>query len=1029
MSRAEPQPETREALAGFDRWRAAAEAGLKGESFEERLVSQAPWGLAIQPLYDDRAAAEAVPTRTAATWARHVEVDPGAAVDLEAARRQGIDGLRLGAVAGPELDRLRRLAAESGMELHPTGGAQGLGVEQISARETGEPVEQLATLLRGGLEILRAAQTDGRSLVDVCAELEFELELGGDFFVSIATLRALRLSWAHAVAALGGDAEAQRARVHARPSRRGWSDEAWTNHLRATTATFAAAVAGADSIATAPIEARGAEVELDASRLAACTQALLAEEAHLDAVADPAAGSGYVEALTADLARRAWEAARGEGEPAVAWEELPAASIGDEDGDDAEPTPTAAGIALRRRYAPADREGLPHLGGLPGQAPYVRGPYPTMYVQRPWTIRQYAGFSTAEESNAFYRRNLAAGQKGLSIAFDLATHRGYDSDNPRVFGDVGMAGVAIDSILDMRVLFEGIPLDRMSVSMTMNGAVLPILALYVVAAEEQGVATEQLTGTIQNDILKEFMVRNTYIYPPAPSMRIVGDIFEYTSKHMPRFNSISVSGYHMQEAGASADIELAYTLADGLEYLRTGVEAGLDVDAFAPRLSFFFGIGMNYLLEVAKLRAARLLWAELVARFEPKDPRSSCLRTHCQTSGWSLTAQDPLNNVVRTCVEAMAAVAGQTQSLHTNSFDEALALPTDFSARIARETQLYLQGEPGLCRVIDPWGGSHAVERLTHDLAERARAHIAEIEELGGMARAIETGLPKRRIEESAARVQARIDSGAQAIVGLNCYAREEEPAIETRQVGTDEVRRAQVARLEALRRERDEEATRSALEALTRAAADPGQNLLERAVDAARARATVGEISDALERVFGRHEAQVQSISGVYSAEVGDESEELRAVQAQARAFAEREGRRPRILVAKMGQDGHDRGAKVIATAFADMGFDVDVGPLFQTPEESARQAVENDVHVVGASTLAAGHLTLVPALRAELDRLGRGDIMIVAGGVIPPQDHEAVRAAGASCVFGPGTRIFSAASELLEELSGRLGHSEGPR
>jgi methylmalonyl-CoA mutase len=685
---------------------------------------------------------------------------------------------------------------------------------------------------------------------------------------------------------------------------------------------------------------------------------------------------------------------------------------------------TPEGIDLARRYGPDDVAEVQHLGSQPGFAPFVRGPYPTMYVQRPWTVRQYAGFSTAEESNAFYRRNLAAGQKGLSIAFDLATHRGYDSDNPRVTGDVGMAGVAIDSILDMRILFDRIPLDKMSVSMTMNGAVLPVLALYVLAAEEQGVAPEKLTGTIQNDILKEFMVRNTYIYPPSASMRIIGDIFEYTSKHMPRFNSISISGYHMQEAGASADIELAYTLADGIEYLRTGVAAGLAIDAFAPRLSFFFGIGMNYFMEVAKLRAARLLWAESVAAFAPENPKSLSLRTHCQTSGWSLTAQDPFNNIVRTCVEALAATGGQTQSLHTNSFDEALALPTDFSARIARNTQLYLQQEAGVCRTIDPWGGSHYVERLTHDLVSRARKHLEEIDGLGGMAKAIDTGLPKMRIEESAARTQARIDSGKQAIIGINRHVLEKEPDIATRKVGASDVRDAQIARLKVLRRDRDESKTQRHLENLTKACANGSGNLLDLAVHAARARASVGEISDALEAHYGRHVATVRSISGVYQAEVGSMNEDLKAVQALASKFESMEGRRPRILIAKMGQDGHDRGAKVIATAFADMGFDVDVGPLFQTPEESARQSVENDVHIVGASSLAAGHLTLIPALREELAKLGREDIMIVAGGVIPPEDHDEVHAAGATCIFGPGTKLYVAASELLQKLGERLGH-----
>ena len=678
---------------------------------------------------------------------------------------------------------------------------------------------------------------------------------------------------------------------------------------------------------------------------------------------------------------------------------------------------TPEGIQRKALYGPADIEGLACDGWMPGFAPYARGPYPSMYTRRPWTVRQYAGFSTAEESNAFYRRNLAAGQKGLSIAFDLATHRGYDSDHPRVVGDVGMAGVAIDSILDMRVLFDRIPLDQMSVSMTMNGAVLPILALYVVAAEEQGVKPEQLAGTIQNDILKEFMVRNTYIYPPAPSMRIIGDIFEYTSKHMPRFNSISISGYHMQEAGATADIELAYTLADGVEYVRTGIAAGLDVDAFAPRLSFFFAIGMDYFMEVAKLRAARLLWAELLAEFSPKNPKSQTLRTHCQTSGWSLTAQDVYNNVVRTHVEALAAASGGTQSLHTNSLDEALALPTDFSARIARNTQLQLQMEAGVCDVVDPWGGSYYVERLTHELAERARAHIAEVEELGGMTKAIEAGLPKRRIEEAAARAQARIDSGRQTIVGINRLRLEEPEDVPVLKVDNAAVRQAQIERLAKLRAERDGAKVKSCLDGLTAYAAEGG-NLLEGAIEAARAGATVGEISDALEAVFGRHKAEVHAVRGVYSGEMGEDDSAVRTTRERVDRFEEHEGRRPRILVAKMGQDGHDRGQKVIASAFSDLGFDVDIGSLFQTPEETARQAVENDVHIVGVSSLAAGHLTLVPALRAALAELGRPDVLIVVGGVIPPDDVEPLKAAGAAGVYGPGTVIAEAAVELLDLL-----------
>ncbi|MEZ4471067.1 MAG: methylmalonyl-CoA mutase [bacterium] len=678
---------------------------------------------------------------------------------------------------------------------------------------------------------------------------------------------------------------------------------------------------------------------------------------------------------------------------------------------------TPEGIAVHSRYEASDLAGLPALDTLPGLPPFVRGPYATMYAQRPWTIRQYAGFSTAEASNAFYRRALAAGQAGLSVAFDLATHRGYDSDHPRVAGDVGMAGVAIDSLADMRILFDGIPLDRMSVSMTMNGAVLPVMALYIAAAEEQGVPPEKLAGTIQNDILKEFMVRNTYIYPPGPSLRIIGDIFAFTSRNMPKFNSISVSGYHMQEAGATADLELGYTLADGLEYLRTGVAAGLDVDAFAPRISFFWAIGMDFFMEVAKLRAARLLWDEIVSRFDPKSPKSRALRTHSQTSGWSLTAQDVYNNVVRTCLEAMAATQGHTQSLHTNSYDEALALPTDFSARIARNTQLFLQLETDTCASVDPWGGSYLVERRTHELAEKARAHIAEAEALGGMAKAIAAGLPKRRIEEAAARTQARIDSGRQAVIGVNRYPLDEPEDVEVLKVDNRAVREAQIARLKALKASRDGAAVAEALAAMTRGAAGD-ENLLALAVAAARVGATVGEMSDALEVVFGRHAAVPETLRGVYRRELGQEGGDVDAVQALVDRFVAAEGRRPRILVAKMGQDGHDRGQKVVATAFADLGFDVDVGPLFQTPEEVARQAVENDVHVVGVNSLAAGHLTLVPALRAALAASGREDIMIVVGAVIPPQDRDALNAAGASAIFGPGTVLPVAAREVLEAL-----------
>ncbi|MDI3504145.1 MAG: methylmalonyl-CoA mutase [Candidatus Cloacimonadota bacterium] len=674
-------------------------------------------------------------------------------------------------------------------------------------------------------------------------------------------------------------------------------------------------------------------------------------------------------------------------------------------------------IPVNAIYREEDLNKVEHLDYLSGIAPYLRGPYPSMYVQRPWTIRQYAGFSTAEESNAFYRRNLAMGQKGLSIAFDLPTHRGYDSDHPRVISDVGKAGVAVDSILDMKILFDQIPLDKMSVSMTMNGAVIPIMAFYIVAAEEQGVKPEQLKGTIQNDILKEYMVRNTYIYPPEASMRIIADIFSYTSRKMPKFNSISISGYHMQEAGATADLELAYTLADGLEYVRTGIAAGIDIDVFAPRLSFFWAEGMNYFMEVAKLRSARMLWAKIIKAFNPKNPKSMALRTHSQTSGWSLTEQDPFNNVARTCIEALAATMGHTQSLHTNSLDEAIALPTDFSARIARNTQLFLAHETGICKVIDPWAGSYYLESLTHDLMHRAWAHIMEVEELGGMAKAIQTGLPNMRIEEASARRQAKIDSAVDTIVGVNKYRLNKEDPIETLEIDNSAVRAAQLARLKMLRENRDEAKVNSCLAAITKAAENQDGNLLELAIDAARARASLGEISDAMEKIFGRHQAEIKLISNVYSSEYAN-MDEIEKVRALTDKFAEQEGRRPRILIAKMGQDGHDRGAKVVATAYADMGFDVDMGPLFQTPEETARQAVENDVHIIGMSSLAAGHKTLLPQLMEELKRLDREDIMVTVGGVIPQADYDFLYEHGASAIFGPGTHLPTAATKMMKLL-----------
>ncbi len=682
---------------------------------------------------------------------------------------------------------------------------------------------------------------------------------------------------------------------------------------------------------------------------------------------------------------------------------------------------TLENIDIKPVYTKEDLKELEHLGFLSGIPPFLRGPYSTMYVSKPWTIRQYAGFSTAEESNAFYRRNLAAGQMGLSVAFDLATHRGYDSDHPRVVGDVGKAGVAIDSILDMNVLFDGIPLEKMSVSMTMNGAVLPVMAFYIVAAEEQGVKQELLTGTIQNDILKEYMVRNTYIYPPIPSMKIIADIFAYTSKNMPKFNCISVSGYHMQEAGATADLEMGYTLADGLEYVRAGMKAGLDIDAFAPRISFFWAIGKNYFMEIAKMRAARLLWAKIIKQFNPKNPKSLSLRTHSQTSGWSLTEQDPFNNVVRTVIEAMAAALGHTQSLHTNSLDEAIALPTDFSARIARNTQIHLQEETNICKVIDPWAGSYYLESLTNELMHRAWEHIQEIESLGGMAKAIETGIPKMRVEEASARRQARIDSGKEVILGVNKYKLDKEAEMDILEVDNSLVREQQIKRLEKLRAERNEADVQKALDDITKAAETGEGNLLDLSIKAARVRASLGEISSAMEKVFGRHKAVIRSISGIYGSEYSDR-DLIDEVLKLTDKFEEIEGRRPRILVAKMGQDGHDRGAKVVATAYADMGFDVDIGPLFQTPQETARQAVENDVHIVGASSLAAGHKTLIPQLIEELKKYGREDIMVIAGGVIPPQDYDFLYKAGTKAIFGPGTVIPAAAKQLIEELLKRV-------
>jgi methylmalonyl-CoA mutase len=889
----------------------------------------------------------------------------------------------------------------------------------IEAEEPSEGiVDQTARNLRRGAEFLHCMQKRGVAAERAAKSLTFSFGVGSQFLVEIAKLRAFRMLWARVLEGFDIARESAAAWIHARTVFGDCSeDAAHMNILRGTTEAMSAILGGVDSLSVVPFSTNAAERAL-AQRLARNTQLILKHEGLFDRVADPAGGSYAVEAITDRLAAQAWkryqELAPHDGERSAVAAQFSRDCAGIVEASE---FLSLEHIPIKSYYMPGDLAEVEHLEYAAGLPPFLRGPYSTMYTLQPWTIRQYAGFSTAEESNAFYRRNLAAGQKGLSVAFDLPTHRGYDSDHPRVAGDVGKAGVAIDSVLDMQTLFDGIPLDRMSVSMTMNGAVLPIMAFYIVAAQEQGVALSKLSGTIQNDILKEFMVRNTYIYPPEPSLRIIGDIFRYCAANMPKFNCISVSGYHMQEAGATADIELAYTLADGVEYLRTGVKAGLNVDDFAPRISFFWGVGMNHFMEIAKMRAARVLWAKLVKGFGAKNPKSLALRAHSQTSGWSLAAQDPYNNVVRTCVEALAAAMGHTQSLHTNALDEALALPTDFSARIARDTQKYLQQETGITRVIDPWGGSYYVERLTHELMHSAWELIEEVERLGGMTKAIETCIPKMRIEEAAARRQACIDSGKDVLVGVNAYRTPEETPIPVLDIDDAAVRAAQVRRLEQLRRDRDGDAVEQALAGIEACAAGGEGNLLECAVDAARKRATLGEISFALEKAWGRYKAVPRTVTGVYSAEGA--GEEFRRAQQMVVEFEEAEGRRPRILVAKMGQDGHDRGAKVIASAFADLGFDVDIGPLFQTPAEVARFAAESDVHVVGVSTLAAGHKTLVPQLIEELRRIEREDILVVAGGVIPPQDYEFLYAAGVAGIYGPGTPIPKAAQQILRSLA----------
>jgi methylmalonyl-CoA mutase len=966
-------------------WRVAAEATLKGKPLAD-LTSKTSDGLRVEPIYTEE----------------NFHLLPGGAA------APGVFPYLRGGKASADW-----ITIEEGEPPLPEGG---LRVDASSRAADGAAAE-VAFAWTKGLEVLRGLQAKGLPMDEAAGKIRFTIAASGEFFVILAKLRAARHGWARIVSAAGGSPDAARMVIHAvTTSEAAEGGDPHANILRCTVSACAAVLGGCDSLTVQPFDGGKAEFS---RRLAVNTQRILREECLLAGVADAGGGSWFVESLTREVADAAWAlASPALGDLAEAPEPTAGAA---ETGQVPSSEETMEHITVKPVYGPSDRASCPQLRFTAGIPPYLRGPYPTMYVVRPWTIRQYAGFSTARESNAFYRRNLAAGQMGLSVAFDLATHRGYDSDHPRVVGDVGKAGVAVDSVLDMKTLFDGIPLDKMSVSMTMNGAVIPIMAFYIVAAEEQGVSPEKLTGTIQNDILKEYMVRNTYIYPPEASMRIVADILAYTSEKMPKFNSISVSGYHMHEAGAPADIEIAYTLADGVEYVRTGIKAGIPIDSFAPRISFFWAQGKNLFMEIAKMRAARVLWAKLMSGLGAEDAKSLALRTHSQTSGWSLTEQDPYNNVVRTCVEAMAAAFGGTQSLHTNSLDEAIALPTDFSAAIARNTQIFLQKESGICRTVDPWGGSYYVESLTRDLIDRAWTHLVEVEKLGGMAKAINTGLPKMRIEEAAARRQARIDSGSETIVGVNKYRLAEEAPLEILEVDNTAVREEQVAQLKKLRAERDKAGVTAALEALTAAAAGGQGNLLALAVDAARARATLGEISDAMEKVYGRHMAVVRSISGVYGREFG-ENRQIAEVRRMSADFERRHGRRPRMLVAKIGQDGHDRGAKVVSTAFADLGFDVDIGPLFQTPEETARQAVENDVHILGFSSLAAGHKTLLPQLVAELKKLGRPDILVVVGGVIPHQDYEFLHQNGAAEIFGPGTVIPDAAKRLIADLEAKV-------
>jgi methylmalonyl-CoA mutase len=1031
---------------------------LKGKDFNDTLVWKSDEGISIQPFYNSNPATSS-PLKQNNQWKIREDI----VIDsIKKANQKALLALKGGANSilftgeinsQTEMDELLKDIQTDIIELHfynsnPKKTTQFITLENgsistnyltkgnetklealvyltsknsklksitIKSTDSTNIIQELAFSLNQAVEYFRLLTDKGIEGKIIASKIQFTFRVGTNYFFEIAKIRAARKLWQLILEQY--KVENTPMTIHSETSITQNSDEDKNyDILRNTSKAMSAIIGGCDSLTVNPHDNTENTVDFS-NRIARNIQHILKEEAFFDKVNNPADGAYYIEQLTNEIAQQSWNLFL-EKTNFSTKEYNPDNKVNSENSNTE--FLTAEKISVKNVYSIKDIEGLDHLQFAAGLAPNLRGPYSTMYVMRPWTIRQYAGFSTAEESNAFYRRNLAAGQKGLSVAFDLATHRGYDSDHERVVGDVGKAGVAIDSVEDMKILFDQIPLDKMSVSMTMNGAVIPILAFYIVAAEEQGVKPEDLAGTIQNDILKEFMVRNTYIYPPQASMQIIADIFKYTSQNMPKYNSISISGYHIQEAGGTNDIELAYTLADGLEYIRTGIASGMDIDTFAPRLSFFWGIGMNHFMEIAKMRAGRMLWAKIVKQFNPKNPKSLALRTHSQTSGWSLTEQDPYNNVARTTIEAMAAVLGGTQSLHTNALDEAIALPTDFSAKIARDTQKYIQQETEVCRTVDPWGGSYYVERLTNDIAERAWKLIEEVEELGGMAKAIEKGIPKLRIEEAAARKQAKIDSGKEIIVGVNQYIVDEEQQLDILDVDNDAVRESQISRLNQIKADRDNDKVIVALNNITEIAKSNRDgyrdgNLLEAAINAARERATLGEISDAMEKVFGRYQAQIRSISGVYSSEAMEDKDFIQA-KALANQFAELEGRRPRIMVAKMGQDGHDRGAKIISTSFADLGFDVDIGPLFQTPAEAAKQAVENDVHILGVSSLAAGHKTLVPQAIAELKKLGREDIMIIVGGVIPQQDYDYLFDAGAVGVFGPGTKISKAAQEILE-------------